>query len=155
MLEEFQEEGTEPMGKGQSCSWEITADFPQGLRSPGILPELGAEIFGMAPVEVQKDWECREGPGAGDEGQTPISDIQNQIAAVSYQQLFTANYPQITSEHKSGRYQDNFLFIKGKKSWNCSPSVSPVPHQRSCPGDPPDSPAKKSVTAISNKVISW
>lgn len=68
----------------------------------------------MAPVQVQKGWECREGGEAGGKGQTSICDIKNQISAVPYQQLFTPNYPRIMSEHGSGRYWDNLLFIKGK-----------------------------------------
>lgn len=69
----------------------------------------------MAPVQVQKGWECREGGEAGEEGQTPICDIKNQISAVPYQQLFTPNYPRIMSEHGSGRYWDNLRFIKVKR----------------------------------------
>lgn len=73
--------------------------------------ELDAEVLGW-----QRGWECREGREAGIEGQTPIRGIKNQIITVPYQQLFTPNYPEITGEHKSGRYQDNSLFIKGKKN---------------------------------------
>lgn len=89
MLKEFQEEGTEPMGKGQSCSWEITADFPQGLRSPGILPELGAEILGWHL------WRCRRTGNAGkdqeqgmrDKPQSVISKIKLLLSPISSSSL--------------------------------------------------------------------
>lgn len=120
VLEEFREEGTEPAGKGQSHSWEITADFPQGLRSPGVHPKLDAEILGW------RLWRCRRAGNAGKDWKlhVPGQEMRDNLRSVtpkiklprSCQQPFTPNYPPITSEHRSGRYQDNLLLIRGKKT---------------------------------------